>query len=370
MGFQYRNQVRLIFGPGSMGKLKGVLKDAEGKVFVVTGGSSMRKIGALGRVSEAVNGNVFIFDGVEPNPSAETVMKGAKAYAENNCGAIVAIGGGSSIDCAKAIGAVAANPGTDIREFMERKKSPGKRVPLFVAVPSTSGTSSEVNGYTVVTGDDGIKRAFRSENIWPDVALVDPELTLSLPKKQTAITGMDVLAHAIEACLTKRVVPLTEPLALEAIRLVNENLEKVCGKPDDIALREKMSLAGVLAGFAFCETGVTSLHSFSYILTGKYGIPHGQAVGILAGAGTGLFMEEAKGQMEKIAKAMGIPSKEVPARITGLMEKCGLEAKIGGFGAKKEDREEFIMFGMERVKGIDPAEINEEFMGRLFDRIL
>ena len=370
MGFQYRNPVRLIFGSGSLGELGGVLKDFKGRFFVATGGSSMRRAGALDRVIKAAKGNAFVFDGIESNPSAKTVDRGAGEYIANGCSGIIAIGGGSAIDCAKAIGAVVANPGADIRGFIRREKNPVKKVPLLITIPSTSGTSSEVNGYTVITDDDGIKKSFRSESIWPDYAIVDPELTLSLPREQTAITGMDVMAHAVESLLTKKTTPFTEPLALEAVRLAGGSLEKVCADPGNIALREKMSLANVLAGFAFCETGVTSLHAFSYFLTGKYGIAHGQAVGILASAGTELFMRGAKGQMEKTAKAMGIGVDKVPPRINEIMENCGLETRISGFGAKEKDRDEFIGFGLERVKGIDPVEINEVFMGKLFDRIL
>ena len=231
------------------------LKNLKGKkAFLVVGGGAMKRQGfldkAAGYLREA-GMEVQLFEGVEPDPSVETVMKGAKAMEEFEPDWIVAMGGGSPIDAAKAMWAFYEYPDTTFEALCIPFNFPELRQKAkFAAIPSTSGTATEVTAFSVITDyKSGVKYPLADFNITPDVAIVDPELVEALPVKQVAYTGMDALTHAIEAYVSTLNSPFTDPLALQAIEMVLDHLP--ASYNCNMEAREQMHYAQCLAGMAF-----------------------------------------------------------------------------------------------------------------------
>ncbi len=241
----------LYHGKGSLDELKN-LKGT--RAFVVTGGGSMKRFGFLDRVVanlKEAGMEVHVFEGVEPDPSVTTVMRGAEAMREFQPDWIVAIGGGSPIDAAKAMWAFYEYPNVTFEDLCVPFNFPTLRQKAhFCAIPSTSGTATEVTAFSVITDyDKGIKYPLADFNITPDVAIVDPDLAEKMPPKLTAHTGMDAMTHAIEAYVSTLHCNYTDPLALHAIKMIHNDLKK--SYEGDMEARDRMHDAQCLAGMAF-----------------------------------------------------------------------------------------------------------------------
>ena len=254
----------LYHGKGSLEELKN-LKGT--RAFVVTGGGSMKRFGFLQRVENALKEagmEVHIFEGVEPDPSVTTVMRGAEEMRQFQPDWIVAIGGGSPIDAAKAMWAFYEYPDTTFEALCIPFNFPTLRQKArFCAIPSTSGTATEVTAFSVITDyDKGIKYPLADFNITPDVAIVDPELAEKMPPKLTAHTGMDAMTHAIEAYVSTVHCDYTDPLALHAIQMVHNDLKK--SYEGDMDARDRMHNAQCLAGMAFSNALLGIVHSMAH----------------------------------------------------------------------------------------------------------
>lgn len=254
----------LYHGAGSLEELKN-LKGK--KAVVVVGGGSMKRFGFLQRVEEFLKEagmEVALFEGVEPDPSVETVMKGAKLMQEFGPDWIVAIGGGSPIDAAKAMWAFYEYPDTKFEDLITPFSFPTLRTKAkFCAIPSTSGTATEVTAFSVITDyEKGIKYPLADFNITPDVAIVDPDLAETMPQKLTANTGMDAMTHAIEAYVSTLHCDYTDPLALHAIKMIHAYL--VDSYNGDKEARARMHNAQCLAGMAFSNALLGIVHSMAH----------------------------------------------------------------------------------------------------------
>lgn len=254
----------LYHGAGSLEELKN-LKGK--KAVVVVGGGSMKRFGFLQRVEEYLKEagmEVALFEGVEPDPSVETVMKGAKLMQEFGPDWIVAIGGGSPIDAAKAMWAFYEYPDTKFEDLITPFSFPTLRTKAkFCAIPSTSGTATEVTAFSVITDyEKGIKYPLADFNITPDVAIVDPDLAETMPQKLTANTGMDAMTHAIEAYVSTLHCDYTDPLALHAIKMIHAYL--VDSYDGDKEARARMHNAQCLAGMAFSNALLGIVHSMAH----------------------------------------------------------------------------------------------------------
>ena len=244
------------------------LKDLKGsRAMVVVGGGSMKRFGFLDKVCDnlkAAGMAVELFEGVEPDPSVETVMKGAEAMRKFQPDWIVAIGGGSPIDAAKAMWAFYEYPETSFEDLITPFSFPTLRQKArFCAIPSTSGTATEVTAFSVITDyQKGIKYPLADFNITPDVAIVDPELAETMPPKLTAHTGMDAMTHAIEAYVSTLHCDYTDPLALHAIEMISADL--VDSYNGDMAARDRMHNAQCLAGMAFSNALLGIVHSMAH----------------------------------------------------------------------------------------------------------
>ena len=247
------------------------------KAFVVVGGGSMKRFGFLDKVVDYLKEagmEVELFEGVEPDPSVETVMKGAKAMEAFQPDWIVAMGGGSPIDAAKAMCAFYEYPDTSFDDLIIPFNFPTLRTKAkFCAIPSTSGTATEVTAFSVITDySKGIKYPLADFNITPDVAIVDPALAETMPKKLTAHTGMDAMTHAIEAYVSTLNCEYTDPLALHAIEMINEYL--IPSYNGDMEARDKMHDAQCLAGMAFSNALLGIVHSMAHKTGAAYSGGH------------------------------------------------------------------------------------------------
>lgn len=273
----------IVFGEDALN----YLSELEGKkAMLVTGGNSMKKFGFLEQAKEQLekaNMEVEIFDGVEANPSVETVNKGAKAMIHFEPDWIVAIGGGSAIDAAKVMWAFYEYPELKFEDIIEPGTLPKLRNKArLAAIPSTSGTASEITAFSVITDTKNhIKYPLVSTEMIPDVAILDPALPAKMPKYITANTGMDVLAHAVEAYVSTAASPYTDALAIKAIKLVLSNLTEAYNNGDNMEARNNMHNASALAGMAFTNASLGLIHSLAHKIGGEFGITHGLTNAIL-----------------------------------------------------------------------------------------
>lgn len=260
------------------------LKNLKGKkAMLVLGGGSMKRFGFVDKVLAYLKEagiEVQLFENVEPDPSVETVMKGAAAMREFEPDWIISMGGGSPIDAAKAMWVFYEYPDTTFDEIIQPFSFPTLRTKAkFLAIPSTSGTATEVTAFSVITDyETGIKYPLADFNITPDVAIVDPALAETMPEKLTAHTGMDALTHAIEAYVSTLHSPFTDPLALKAIDMVFTYLPDSYNK--DMGAREQMHYAQCLAGMAFSNALLGIVHSMAHKTGAAFStghIPHGCA---------------------------------------------------------------------------------------------
>lgn len=270
----------IYYGRGCLDTLK-TLKGK--KAIIVVGGGSMKRFGFLDKVESYLHEagmETKLFENVEPDPSVETVMKGAAAMREFEPDWIVSIGGGSPIDAAKAMWAFYEYPDVTFEQLCTPFSFPELRQKAkFLAIPSTSGTATEVTAFSVITDyQKGIKYPLADFNITPDVAVVDPELAETMPPQLTANTGMDALTHAVEAYVSTLHSPFTDPLALKAIQMVFDYLP--ASYEGDMAAREQMHYGQCLAGMAFSNALLGIVHSMAHKTGAAFStghIPHGRA---------------------------------------------------------------------------------------------
>ena len=314
----------LYHGKGSLEELKN-LKGT--RAFVVTGGGSMKRFGFLQRVENALKEagmEVHIFEGVEPDPSVTTVMRGAEEMRQFQPDWIVAIGGGSPIDAAKAMWAFYEYPDVTFDDLIVPFNFPTLRQKArFCAIPSTSGTATEVTAFSVITDyDKGIKYPLADFNITPDVAIVDPELAEKMPPKLTAHTGMDAMTHAIEAYVSTVHCDYTDPLALHAIQMVHNDLKK--SYEGDMDARDRMHNAQCLAGMAFSNALLGIVHSMAHKTGAVFEGGH-----IIHGAANAMYLPkviqynaknpEAAQRYAYIARFMGLEGSDTQSLVAALV---------------------------------------------------
>lgn len=298
----------IYFGRGTLS----VLKELKGKkAVIVVGGQSMDKFGFLDSVkknlAEAGMQSV-VFEGVEPDPSLTTVKRGAQFMEKEQPDWIVALGGGSAIDAAKAMWIFYEYPDTDFEQIKKPFSLPElRRKARFAAIPSTSGTAAEVTAFSVITDETtGIKYPLADYNITPDVAILDADLADRMPAELAAYTGMDALTHAVEAYVAKNASDFTDPLALQAIKMVFHNMVK--SYEGDKEARTKMHEAQCLSGMAFTNALLGITHSIAHKTGHIFGLPHGLANAIYLPYVIAYNAEdgEARRKYAQIARAVGV----------------------------------------------------------------
>lgn len=362
-----------------------ILKTIKGKkAIVVVGGGSMKRFGFLDKVVNNLKEagmEVELFENVEPDPSVETVMKGAAAMRKFQPDWIVSIGGGSPIDAAKAMWIFYEYPDFTFEQAIVPFGLPELRQKAkFIAIPSTSGTATEVTAFSVITDyEKGIKYPLADFNITPDIAIVDPALAETMPKTLTAYTGMDALTHAIEAYVSTANSPFTDPLALKAIQMVFDNIE--ASYNGDMKARENVHYAQCLAGMAFSNALLGIVHSMAHKTGAAFSgghIPHGCANAMYLPFVIKYNAKEAPERYAEIAKSVGISGKsdkelieKLCAKIDECNKKLNIPRTIKEFGIdEKEFLEKLPMIAKlsidDACTGSNPRSITPEQMEELF----
>ena len=283
-----------------------------------------------------------VFSQVSPNPRDVQVMKGAELYEKENCDLIIAVGGGSPMDCAKGIGVVSSNK-RHILDFEGVDEVPIPAPPL-ICVPTTAGTSADVSQFAIINDSDrDVKIAIISKTVVPDVALIDPAVTVTMNPYLTACTGMDALTHAIEAYVSNAQSVVTDLHALEAIRIITNNLEQAIQNPRDAEARSQMMLASMYAGLAFSNASLGAVHAMAHSLGGLLDLPHGECNSILLEHVVAYNFDTVPDRYADIAKAMGIISesagrnmkKELVHALSTLRQKVGITTSLGAIGVSQ-----------------------------------
>jgi alcohol dehydrogenase len=346
--FSFTGAKKIVFGNGSILTLASHIKEhhAQNPLIVIDNNLAktdlQEKIASI-LVSEGIKFTVF--DKVEPEPRIELADEGAALAVKNKCDIVIGIGGGSAMDVAKAIAVIATNKGA-AADYVGLNKVPKAGLPKIM-IPTTAGTGSEVT-FTAVFVRKNLKKkeGMNSPYLYPELALLDPELTLSLPPAPTAQTGLDALCHAIESYTSINSSPMSEMFSLEAIALIAENLRTCVHDGKNIAARERMLLGSLYAGIGLANAGVTAVHSLSYPLGGKFGVSHGLANTILLAPVMAFNLPGALEKFADIADAMGECTEGLPAReaaylavdaVEALIEDCGIDSSIRDFGVKEDD---------------------------------
>ena len=246
-----------------------------------------------------------VFTGVTANPRVSEVMTGAELYRSCGCNVIVALGGGSPMDCAKGIGMVSSNRmNVTAFEGVDLISSP---VPPLIFIPTTAGSSADVSQFCILSDRRALKKiAIVSKAIVPDVALIDPETTTSMESHLTACTGVDGLTHAIEAFVSMGSGVLTDSAALEAISLIRNNLAETLRDPDNLALREKIMLGSMKAGLAFSNASLGAVHAMSHSLGGQYDLAHGECNAMLLEHVIAFNFSAAPERFRVVAETLGL----------------------------------------------------------------
>jgi alcohol dehydrogenase class IV len=277
------------------------------KILLVTD-AGVTAAGWPQQILECLNGvdlPCVVFAEVSPNPRDEEVMAGAEIYSSERCNAIIAIGGGSAIDCAKGIGIVGTN-NQHIRHFegVDRVKRP---IPPLVCIPTTGGSSADVSQFAIIRDmNTKLKMAIVSKAVVPDVALIDPRTLTTMSSYLTACTGLDALTHAIEAFVSNASSPLTDIHAIAAIKLISQYLEESIHKPEDIMLRSKVMLGSMEAGLAFSNAILGAVHAMAHSLGGLLDMAHGECNAILLEPVIDFNYSSAPERYGCVAEAMGI----------------------------------------------------------------
>ena len=354
------------FGKGSLEKLPQILKEKEaGKVLVVTE-AGLVELGFAKRLTDLLEKagiDYAIYSGAEKNPTSNNVEDAFKEYREKGCKSVVALGGGSPMDCAKAVCARAVHPHLSVRHLQGILRV-HKKIPLIVAIPTTSGTGSETTVAAVITDSKTRRKAaINGPVLIPRYVILDPALTSTLPPFITATTGMDALSHAVESYTNHMYNTKTEDLlARKAVQLIYDNLYKAYLDGSDMRARENMQIAALYAGRAFTRGCVGYVHAIGHTLGGLYGVPHGLAMAILLPHVMRAFGPAVHGRLAELASVCGMTGAsdaEKAEKFISWIEEMNREMGIPDYldMIKDEDIEQMITWAMREANPLYPTPV-------------
>ena len=298
---------------GSCGDIEKVVEKEKIQAVLIVTDKGVVNLGLVKPVTDALDaGNVpyCVYADTQPNPTVQNVEDALKVYNANRCNALIAIGGGSAMDCAKAVGARAVYPKRTVNQLGGKLKV-WRRLPTLIAIPTTAGTGSETTLAAMITDTETHRKyAIMSFPVIPHYAVLDAALTYSLPPHLTASTGVDALTHAVEAYIGRSTTKETRRLALEATRLVFENVEKAYADGQDHRARENMLHAAYKAGIAFSKSYVGYIHALAHSLGGKYGTPHGLANAVMMPYVLEAYGKRVYKKLHRLGIAAGVAAKE------------------------------------------------------------
>ncbi len=362
MSWNYKEPVEIIFGSGERKQLLSYLEETP-RPFIIASNSVLRTE-SFKEILQGVN-REDIFSDVSPNPDVEEVNACVRKLKERKSSLIIAIGGGSVLDLSKAASLLV----DDIKEYFGTGKELPKKKLSVIAFPTTAGTGSEVTAVSVLTDrKSGRKLPIASDGFYPQKAVIDPELLISLPKEVTASSGIDVLCHAIEGYWSKNRQPITGALAISAIRTILQYLPIAYEHPENLEAREKTAEASLIAGLAFNLPKTTASHACSFPLTNRYGIPHGEACGMTLD----FFVDVNKKHpvMHELVKGLGYSNAdELKTEILTLKEKIHLTRGLREFDLKKKDIDELVALSHHPNLKNNPVDITDDILRELYQRL-
>ncbi|MBN2493871.1 MAG: iron-containing alcohol dehydrogenase [Deltaproteobacteria bacterium] len=374
MIFSHHMPTRIIWGEGSLGRLPEEVAAIKRRCLLVTGRRAARLSGLLERVQECLLSariESVLFDQVEPNPTVDTIREGVALAQDKKARWVLAVGGGSAMDAAKAIAMMAVNEG-EIREFFSGAR-PGHPPMPVVAVPTTAGTGSEVTPFSVLTDvSECDKFGLAHPNLFPRLAILDPEVTVSMPEQVTVNSGLDVLCHAVEAIFSKKRSDLSDLYARRAIDRLATHLPVSRTEPANLEARSGMQLAAAFAGMAIADTATLVPHALGYPVTVRYDIPHGRATVLLLPA----FLErmcDLEVQRPRAAYVGRVLGEEAdpPKALRAFIEQLGVAPRLTAYGFQEKDIPMFVQQSLDKKHlGITPGEWGEQQLEDLYRQSL
>jgi len=372
----FQTTPRMWMGPGAINTLPIEVAAMSATRAMIIVGPNVKRAGHADRVAGIIGSSgaeCGIISDVEPEPSLQTAERVAGEARRFGADLVVGIGGGSSLDVAKVASVLVAND-VSLESIIGPNKVPGPGI-KSILVPTTAGTGTEVTPVVVlVDKGEGAKKVIVSPHVFPDVAILDAELTVTLPQGATAYSGMDAMTHAIEAFTSRNAGPMTDLLAAEAIRLISENLRVVYRDGEDVEARDKMLFASMLAGKAFGNAGVAAVHAFAHVVGAKYGVPHGTANTIMLPHVMEFTLQADPARFAAMAGFMGedisgVSEEEGAAgmveAIRGMIADVGLPTRLSEYGMEKKDvtemaeevlKDERLLANNRREVGFEDAE--------------
>lgn len=340
IAFKYFLPVNIEFGSGKVAKAGELTKPYGKKALIVTGHSSAKKSGLYDKVKDSLKAegiDSVLFDKVAQNPLTTTAAEGAAFAKENGCDVVVAIGGGSIMDCAKAIAFLAVNDG-DVSDYIFGKKASDTALPIIL-IPTTCGTGSEGNGFAVLTNpDNGDKKSLRCNAIVAKVSIVDPECMMTMPKHVLASVGFDALCHNMEAYTSKIAQPFTDALSLYAVDLIAHNLVDVYKGTGSKESWEKITLASTIGGMVINTAGVTLAHGMEHPASGLKDIVHGKGLAALTPTIIEASYQGAPEKFAKLAKLFGgEKAEDLAGKVRELLEDIELTCTLSDLGIEEKD---------------------------------
>lgn len=368
MLWEYLQPVTIRFGEGVVKELGQVAAKLGCKRGLLVSDPFFMKSGLAEQIVEASGGVLAgIYSQVSPNPEVSEVDACAKQIREDKVDFLVALGGGSALDCAKAAGSICFTQDS-IRKYHGTGESmPQKHLPL-IAIPTTAGTGSEVTCVAVLSDKElGKKGPIVSNGFYPAVALIDPELTYTLPPYMTASTGIDVLCHAVEGFWSKGHQPICDALALHACKIVFRYLKTVYHEPENREARAKMAEASVIAGLAFTLPKTTSSHACSFPLTNLLHIPHGEACGLTLDYFARINADAQDGRIHAFAKELGFRDMyDMADAIHQLKVDIGLRTDLKEFHLTDEQVADLVRISRHPNLYNNTVEITDEMLNEMY----
>lgn len=386
MQFDFFNPTRILFGAGQLNNLHKQILPGKKAMLLISNGKSTRMNGSFDRTVEQLEKagvEYAVFAEIMENPYKDVIMKGAAFARDNGCDFIVALGGGAVLDSSTAISAMATNPG-DLWDYVCGGTGKGKALvnpglPV-VTIATTSGTGSEVNCWGVISNKEtNEKIGFGAVELNPVLAVVDPELMLTVPAKYTAYQGFDALFHNTEAMISNNVNVCSETIALSAIENISKYLPRAVKDGNDLEAREHIAYGSTMAGLTMQLTTITAEHSMEHAMSAyHHNLPHGAGLIIISKAFYKFFIERhiCDGQFIKMARAMGIQDADKPedfiTALVRLQEDCGVaNLKMSDYGIRPEESMT-LAIGARAMQGglfaANPCEMTDEDCAAIFDK--